>query len=575
MKKWIIDGAFKALSDEEYKALSGEDTALYLADKQKSDIDTMVKDFNSKMDAIKSDTIKKDDVTKLKTDFETSLKALNAESFKAYVEKIEGLEKEVKSATDLSKEIKEIARIQGETLKKLDNPKIPDARKKLTRDDQLKVLIEHAFKSEAFEQYKADGFNKATGKMALSNSEDGKIELIKVIADADASTEKAVIPISSNHTGTVMISEISNVVRDDTPARKKHVRDLLNVGMTNQAQIVAGQVYDWTDSLTLGALMLGENTAAPESVFKSKENTWGLGRIANSMRISKRWFKTNGLQWVIDHVLAKLPDATYTVEDFQLLFGDDSGNNIQGLAGSAQSFDLTPQTYAALAFASVATWNSGTQTLVTFLAAHGMKNGDSLTIANATSAPYNDTHTAVEVVNAKQVIIDEAYVAEIAGNMAAWTGTSQSIFYHAIDGAQEVDVLSVVRALLAAGEFNATGHVVNPQQTIQMGLLKATDENYLNIQKDANGEVVGVGGLPIATTTAVPAGKFFSGDFSRNGAELLEYTPLSISFVEDVTTAKANEILVLIEEEIIFPIYNPYWFMYGKFADAKTQLETP
>ena len=66
-----------------------------------------------------------------------------------------------------------------------------------------------------------------------------------------------------------------------------------------------------------------------------------------------------------------------------------------------------------------------------------------------------------------------------------------------------------------------------------------------------------------------------SGDFSRTGAELKEFTPLNIQFVEDVTTVKKNEIVVVIEEEIIFPIYNPYWFTFGKFATAKTQLETP
>lgn len=576
MKKWIVDGKFVELKADELKELSSEDLGAYTADKNKDFVDTAIKSVEAKIDNMKDGLLSKEDATNIKADFTNALKGLDTEALSKYVDTIASLKTEVKDANELSKEIKEIAKAQGLAIKAMGESKIPNARKKLTRDDQLKTLIDHAFKSEAFESYKDSGFTSKTGKMALSNDDSGKIELIKVVADADnRGAEKAVIPISTNHTGTVMISEIKDVVRDDTPSRKKHVRDLLNVGMTNQAQIVAGQVYDWTDALTLGAIMLSENGVAPESVFKSKENTWGLGRIANSMRISKRWFKTNGLQWVIDHVLAKLPDATYTVEDFQLLFGDGSGDNVTGLSKSAQAFNLTPQTYAATAFLSVATWNAGAQSLVTFNAAHGIKNGDSLTIANATSVPYNDTHTAVEVVNATQVIIDEAYIAETLGNVSAWTGSSQSIFYQAIDGAQEVDVLSVVRALLSAGEFNATGHVVNPQQTIQMGLLKATDENYLNIQKDANGEVVGVGGLPIATTTAVPAGKFFSGDFSRNGAELLEYTPLSISFVEDTTTAKANEILVLIEEEIIFPIYNPYWFMYGKFADAKTQLETP
>ena len=72
----------------------------------------------------------------------------------------------------------------------------------------------------------------------------------------------------------------------------------------------------------------------------------------------------------------------------------------------------------------------------------------------------------------------------------------------------------------------------------------------------------------------MPYGKFISGDFSRNGLELKEFTPLNIQFVEDVESVKKNEIVVVIEEEIIFPIYNPFWFLYGVFSTAKAELET-
>jgi hypothetical protein len=566
-KIWMVNNKFTELNDKQLEGLSTDQLAIYTADKNKAFVEDAISKVHAQMDEKLKETLSKEDLETIKSDFAEGLKGLDTEALAKYNETIEALKQESKDALELAKEVKEIARKQGLEIETNKGNKIPEARKKITKEDQFKVLVDQAFKSEEFEAFQNRGYKGYSEKMTLNNTKDGKFEL-------NGLESKAVVPISTNHTGTVMISEISDIVRDDTPARKMHVRDLLNVGMTDQAQIVAGQVYEWTDALTLGAIMLSENGEAPESVFKSKENTWGLKRIANSMRISKRWLKTNGLQWVIDHVLAKLPDATYTVEDFQLLFGDGSGENVDGLAKNAQAFDLTPQVYAADDFESVATWNSGTQALITFNVNHGMRNGDSLTIANATEASYNATHTAVEVVNATQVIIDLTYVAETLANVAAWTGTSASIFHLAIDDAQEYDVLAVAEALLEAGEFGVTGHVVNPQQAIQMGLLKATDANYLNIQKDSNGRVIGVNGKPIATTTAVPAGKFFSGDFSRNGAELKEYTPFNIQFVEDVETAKKNEIVIVVEEEIIFPIYNPYWFIYGKFATAKTQLET-
>ena len=291
------------------------------------------------------------------------------------------------------------------------------------------------------------------------------------------------------------------------------------------------------------------------------------------MRISKREIKVNGLQFVIDKVLAKLPDATLYVEDVQLLFGDGAGNNVKGLTVDAQDFSLAPNTYVATSISSVASYNGGAQALITFAAAHNMRQGDNLTIANATEASYNATHTSVEVHNETQVVIDLAYVAE--ADTSAWTGTSTSPFYQAIDAAQEYDVLAVADADLEAREYQCSGHIIHPSQATQMGLLKDTDGNYLNIMKNANGQVTGVNGKPLVLTTAMPYGKFLSGDFTRNGVELKEFTPLNIQFVEDVDSVKKNEIVVVIEEEIIFPIYNPYWMRYGKFSTAKTALETP
>jgi HK97 family phage major capsid protein len=523
--------------------------------------------FNANINEKTKDFLKQEDMDKVKEMFTESITKFNKEGLKSFNEAIEKYDKELIELKEFNKEIQEIAKAQASEIDALKAPRVSEARTKLTREEQIKLLIANGFKSKAFKDFEGAGFKGHSQKITIDNDDEGKV----ILVDA-SSHNKAVIPIT-DHTGTVMISEISDVVRDDTPSRKMHVRDLLNVSQTSSAQVVAGQVTGWSDALTLGATVLAENTAAPESVFTSQENTWGVKRIANSMRISKRWFKVNGLQWVIDYVLAKLPDATYTVEDFELLFGDGSGNHVTGLAKTAQAFDLTPNAYVATAFSSVATWNSGTQALVTFAAAHGMRNGDSLTIANAAAAAYNATHSAVEVVNATSVIIDVAYVVE--ADTSAWTGSSTNIFYHAIDNAQEYDSLAVTEALLEVDEFAVSGHVVNPQQKVQMGLLKATDDNYLNIQRDSAGRVVGVNGKPIVATSAMPAGKYISGDFTRNGAELKEFTPFNIQFVEDVTTAKANEIVVVVEEEIIFPIYNPYAFIYGKFSTAKAELETP
>ena len=576
----VADGTFKELTVDEIAKLDEDDQTKYFAAKAENQKAVMIKEFDKKIDDKTKGFLNKEEVEQIKKDFSAQIKDMPIEALNKYTETIAGLKDEIKTVEDLAKEVKEIAKLQGTEMAKLkEGNAIPEVRRKASRRTHMEELIKNAFLSSEFEDFSNRGFVGASSKMILGQ-EDNKVQLKKLGAkqgDEAANIPKATVDTSS-HTGTVLISEVSDIVRDDAPTRVSHVRDLLNVSMTDQAQIVAGQVYDFSDALTLGAVMLAENGQAPESVFKSKENTWGLKRIANSMRLSKREIAVNGLQWVMDKVLAKLPDATLYVEDVQLLFGDGLGDNVLGLSKGAQAFDLAPNTYVATDFASHATYNSGAQTLVTFAAVHGLKNGDSLTIANATAgaaaAAYNKVHAAVEVINTTQVVIDAAFTAD--PNVAAnWTGSSTSPFYNQIDNAQEYDVLAVADANLEAGEYAVTGHVIHPSQATQIGLLKDSQGNYLNISKDANGRITGVNGKPVATTTAMPFGKFISGDFSRNGVELREFTPLNIQFAEDVESVKKNEIVIVIQEEIIFPIYNPYWFTFGKFSTAKVQLETP
>jgi hypothetical protein len=576
MKIWMKDGNFEDITAEQKTALSVEELAQYTADKADHQRKELLAGFDAKLEKATKDFLTKDEIEQVKKDFNSTIKDMPVEALNKYVKTIDTLKENVTTVTELAKTIKGIAEKQGEAILKLENrgPVVPDVRRKSSRKTHIQELIKQGLSSTEFETFKSRGFIGGTNKMFLDQAAD-KIEL-RELGSAKGSPEgivgKATVDTSS-HTGVVMISEVSDIVADDNPTRTSHVRDLLNVSMTNQAQIVAGQVYDFTDALTLGAVMLAENGEAPESVFKSKENTWGMKRIANSMRISKREIAVNGLAFVINKVLAKLPDATLFVEDVQLLFGDGLGENVKGLTKEAQAFDLAPNTYVATAFASVATYDGGDQALITFAAVHGLQNGDNLIIANASEASYNATHKSVEVINTTQVLIDLTFVVE--ADTSAWTGSSQSHFYQQIDNAQEYDVLAVADANLEAGEFVNTGYVIHPSQATQMGLLKDTQGNYLNIAKDQNGKITGVNGKPVATTTAMPFGKFLAGDFSRNGVELKEFTPLNIQFVEDVASVKKNEIVIVIQEEIIFPIYNPFWFTFGKFSTAKTQLETP
>jgi hypothetical protein len=349
-----------------------------------------------------------------------------------------------------------------------------------------------------------------------------------------------------------------------------NIRDLMNVSTTTSVRITAPEVYSYTDVVDGGTQMLAENGEATDIGFKTKENSWAVCRIAAKLPLSKRYIKTNGINWVVNYLANRLPKFVRVKEDFQLLFGDGSGNNCSGFTKDAQTLSLDRATYAATAISSVATWNGGTQALITFAAAHGMRSGDNLTIADATATSYNATHKSVIVVDATKVIINLTYVAE--ADTSAWTGSSASKWKLSIESAQLFDLLSVAKSELHTAEYEATGAILNPADFDGLGLIKATDNQYVGVSRDAFGRA-NINGMPIAVTNAMPAGQYLVGDFNM-AVELYDYTPLAIRAYEDTTDASKNQVTWIIEEEFILAKYNPYWFMYGYVAADLAKLET-
>lgn len=524
------------------------------------------------LDKVKSTQV--DEITKARTDFNDAIKGMVkeaelAEKIKQFTdEELTAIKETMKNMGIANAELKDIVKTQGTELEGFKEKgfivQMGAKQNPVTFKEKMAALLTGIFKSDDYKNFEKNNFVGGTQQYTLGE----KGEVIEK-SKYDEVREKAV-GVTADHTGTVLISEISGNVRD-IPLRKTHIRNLMTVRPTSGASIVAPEVTDYTDAFTAGATMLAENTEAQTSVFKTKENTWSVKRIARAMEISKRYFKTNGLGWVVNWILSRLPDQLQFVEDFQLLFGDGAGNNVSGLAKNAQSLTLSGS-FVATNFASHATYNGGTQTLVTFAAAHGLRNGDNLTLANTTGGTYNGTYTNVIVVDTKTVLINKAYSADV--NVAAnWTGSWTSYWYNSIDNAQEFDVISVAKAYLAAGEYEATGCVLHSNTAEKIGLLKDLQAAYIGVSRDAAGRM-NISAMPIAVTNAIPAGHFIVGDFQR-ACEIAEYTPLTVQLSEDTTDKKKNQITVIAEEEIIFPLYNPYWFVYGKFADAITAIEKP
>ena len=108
MKKWIKDGKFIQLSEEEVKALTTEDLGEYTSAKHANDSESLITRFEDKFKELKKDFLTSEEVQKITNDFKATVKGLPMEELGKYIETIEDLQKGVTKATEAAEEIKEI-----------------------------------------------------------------------------------------------------------------------------------------------------------------------------------------------------------------------------------------------------------------------------------------------------------------------------------------------------------------------------------------------------------------------------------------------------------------------------------
>ena len=75
-----------------------------------------------------------------------------------------------------------------------------------------------------------------------------------------------------------------------------------------------------------------------------------------------------------------------------------------------------------------------------------------------------------------------------------------------------------------------------------------------------------IAGYPIMEYDGIPAGMYLIGDFRALAAAIVDYTNLTLEWAEDVETKLTNQVVLIAQEEIIFPVYNPWAFAYGSLA---------
>jgi hypothetical protein len=433
-------------------------------------------------------------------------------------------------------ELSEALKIQGEKMQEILDKKI-----KGTDMKSLKDAIAEFCESDDFKNASSKGFG-------MGYSAKMEIDRKTVSITSDYGATRALIT-----TGVDRVLDHPQVVR-------LNIRDLIPNSPIDTHQLAFLEVYSWDRN----ADVLAENGTLADTTFKMQESTVVAKRIGHAVPISKNVMKS--VPFISTHLSQRLPAMVRYVEDFQLLFGDGAGNNVQGLFDVVEDFATrinTQTTGAAASVSSVATYDGGAKAKITFAANQVIDNGSKITIANATEATYNGTHD-VTVIDPKHILIDLTYVAE--ADTSAWTFTVANRWKTNVAAAQEADVLRVALSLVTVGEYSANGIVLNPQDAAAIELLKGNDEHYIGVKRSDNG-ILMIGGVPVVETTAMPAGKFMVGDWAL-GCGVYWFEDLTLEFAEDVDTKKKNEIVAIVQEQLLFPIFNQYMFISGSFTTA-------
>jgi HK97 family phage major capsid protein len=420
-------------------------------------------------------------------------------------------------------------------------------------DEQLNAM----FDSEKFQEF-------VEGKTRKSGAFDG-FSLKDIVSITANGADGA------NYTGDNLISRQDNRYFSKYNPAKLHLRDIVNVlqGDPEHPTHTFGQV----DSVDRNFRYVTENGELPESAFSLKEVVSNTARIGTHLKVSKRMLKSR--IFVRSWLIATLPDRMYLAEDWGMLFGDGSGENLLGVANMTGCVPVETiitgpiVSIAAGGVSSYTSYNSGADTILEFAAPQpDIMEGMKITLAATGVSAANTTYDVIKM-NDRQILLKGlAYSSDLSA--AATTATVQHGAYHSIVLPNSADVIKTIIAVMSYAQYNPNAIVLNPITLNAIECEKDTTGRNLGLVVGNNG-VKYIGGVPVIEMNSMPIGKYLVGDFLK-AADLIDYTALSIEFAEDVNTKLKNYVAVIAQEEVIFPVYMPWAFAYGSLASVKTAI---
>lgn len=454
------------------------------------------------------------------------------------------------------KEAGEIAAQLRTDLNKV-NEELATAKAKLTTDgdadnitrDNLKELME----SDRYKNLE-NKTSKRTGKFSIS---------LKSLR------KKGVVSMTGNYTGTAVPARISDAFVSEVPLTRPHMRDFMNVIdiSDEEVTIVHGrQIYD----IDRAALAVSENGRLPEGSFKVREISSDTKRIGWHTFVSRRMLRKVTL--LVNRIMRLMPGGLANAEDFQILYGDGTDSNFDGIVKTAvKATALTGEVYketAAGKVKSIASYNDGAAVLVTLNGPYAkMKSGMKVVFSGFQTCTALNAAAGFEikVVNDHTFVVDCTYTEEtdasVVGN-AKFTITDN--WGELVVDANWGDAL---RCMLGYMVFDIYAPNMVVMSTPTLTALKSIKDKagrpmgteYVTVR---NGVNYFDGIYPIVTVDAMPKGDVLLGDFF-NALEFYDTERANVEFAEDVNTRLENEVCVLIGEEVIMLLTCPEAFMYG------------
>lgn len=474
------------------------------------------------------------EVTEKFTEVNNLLKAYDGEKFTQLIKDNEILVEQVKNLGESIEKMKQKG-LSMETINKF--------------DEKLNEMLD----SEKFADF-------VSGKTRKSGSFDGF-------------SLKDVVSMTDNYTGELLITQQQKRVVSQVSNKPLHMRDVLTTLQGDPAfpQLAYAQVYDFDRN----ARYVTENGRLPESSIKVKEQQTGTKRLGTHIRISRRMLKSR--VYIRSYILNMLPEAVWMAEDWNILFGDGNGENLLGIVNHTGVTSVEAIISSAIvtggagSVKAVAGQNDNKDTIIEFSNPQDLII-DGMTITFANAAVNTDLSTAHPLVkiNDRQILIEGVAYKGAETALAEMTFTVNNAAFKNIEEPNSEDVVKTAFAVMTYAQYYPNAIVLNPITVNAIESEKDTTGRNLGIVSIRNGMKY-IAGRPVIEYQGIMPGKYLLGDFNQ-ASNLVDYSSLTLEWAEDVDTKLCNEVVLIAQEEVIFPVYMPWAYAYGNLASLKTAI---